>query len=158
MPSRLVLFSVTFASAFCYMSLCLRAFPPRGLFRTVTAFPGTTYTVFRGRRGGLLFLSLFLDRGVLPQEPTSGLSHVFLAEGWGTAVITLRQHTITLWPDLEPASAVSHVEKREKLNRIWGLLKSSGKAGGNSCSECNPILPRLELAKGYSSYLLYMWV
>lgn len=123
MLSRLVLFPVTFASAFCYMSLCLQAFPPHGLFRMVTALLGTTYTVFRGRRGGLLFLWLFLDRGILPQEPTNGLLHVFLAEGWGATMITLRQHTITLWPDLEPASAGTRVEKRKAEQDLSSVKK-----------------------------------
>lgn len=63
----------------------------------------------------------------------------------------------TLEPNLEAASFGMHVEEREKLNEIWILLKRRT-GGRNTCSECNMILPRLELAKDYSSYLLYMWV
>lgn len=64
-------------------------------------------------------------------------------------------HRLVAWPGA--SLHWDYMEKREKLNKIWVLLKSR-KGGGNTCSECNRTLPRLELAKGYSSYLLCMWV
>ena len=51
-------------------------------------------------------------------SPPADFLHVFLAKGRGTTMIALDQQTITLWPDLEPASTGTQGEKREKLNKI----------------------------------------
>lgn len=98
------------------------------------------------------------ERAIFSQKPTNRLCPCLLGLGKGTTMMALDQWNLPWNPTWRQAASFGmYVEGREKLNEIWILLKRR-KGGRNACSECNMILPRLELAKDYSSYLLYMWV
>lgn len=111
------------------------------------------YPGLRDRRGAFPFWLLLVE-GIFPPID---FPQVFSTGGGGLPWLpwTSRSLPFGLAWSQPPLACMC---KRDKSWRKFGFCLKRRKGGGNTCSECNLILPRLELAEGHSSYLLCMWL